>query len=103
MPGFKNGPEVTVVILATGVKYCRYGLPPAGCCKDPAPVWNAPDPRFGRQTPTSSSLPHSPKLGVHGNPLLQLVVPVICHPPTSKSSSRPAFPANGFPLPNGSS
>src|SRR3954471_4204114 len=87
-------------MLATGVKngcMCLMGS------NFPAPTWKDPDPLLGRQTPTSSSPPHSPKVGVHGKPLLQLVVLVICQPPMRASSSRPALPANLFPLPNGNS
>src|SRR5947209_15767198 len=87
-------------MFATGVKYgwmCLMGS------NFPAPIRNEPEPRFGRQTPVSCSPLHSPKLGVQGNPLLQLVVLVICHPPINASSIRLALPAKLFPLPNGNS
>src|ERR1700733_13483481 len=97
-PGSAKGPPVLVTISATGVKngtVCVIGL------KEPAPVWKDPVPLFGRQTPTSSSGPHSLKLGVHGRPLPHVVVPASSQPPIRRSSARLEFPANAFPRPNG--
>src|SRR5271154_387923 len=99
-PGSANGPPVFVVILATEVKNDTSWVMGSN---EPAPVWKEPVPLSGRHTPTSSSPPHSAKLGVQGSPLLQFVVPVICHPPTIRSSARLELPANVFPLPKGSS
>ena len=59
-----------------------------------------PCPLFGRHTPTSCLLfRNSLKLGVHGKPPLQFVVPVICQPPMIRSSALPEFPAKIFPFP----
>src|SRR5262249_55515446 len=67
------------------------------------PSLNEPDTLSGRQGPASEILPHSPIVGVHGKPPLQLVVLLICHPPMIRSVARPALPRNRFPRPNGSS
>src|SRR5690348_12201758 len=78
--------------------------PPSGCgvkkgtqwlitSSEPGPVGKLPLPRSGRQTPTSSSLPHTDVLGVHGNPLLQLVVVLSSQPPITASRARPALAA----------
>src|SRR5215469_4218070 len=103
IPGSANGPPLFAVISGTGVKNARYGFPPDGCCSEPTPVCKDPLPWSGRHTPTSCSLPQLLKLGVQGNPPLQFQVPETCHPPMSRSSARPAFPAKLLPFPKGSS
>src|SRR5579862_4798599 len=90
LPGSVKGPPSDV----SGVKYCRMGPPLAGCTSGPTPSGKEPDPLLGRQIDTSSSAPHSFVLGVHGNPLPHVVVPEICQPPITRSSTRREFPAN---------
>src|ERR1700730_84788 len=70
---------------------------------EPVPTWKEPDVMSGRQTPASCSAPHSPKLGVQGKPLLQLVVLLSCHPPTTESMARLEPPIYFLPFPNGNS
>src|SRR4030088_1949900 len=99
LPGSVKGPGL-VTILGSGVKKgttCVIGL------NFPAPTWKDPVPLLGRQIPTSSSPPHSLKLGVQGKPLPQVVVPLICQPPIMRSAPRPAPPAKNLFLPNGNS
>jgi hypothetical protein len=88
-----------VTISGTGVKK---GTTWVTGLKEPAPVWKDPVPLLGRQIDTSSSVPHSLKLGVQGEPLPQVVVPLICQPPMTRFSARPAPPPKGWPRPKGS-
>src|SRR5260370_22203390 len=99
-PGSTKGPVLDPVIAGIGVKYVTVRVMGSN---EPGPTWNEPDPLFGRQTFTSSSIPHAavgfivlvpspPKVGVQGRPPLHLVVLVNLYPPTRQFLRRPELP-----------
>src|SRR5436853_6548405 len=96
-----TGNALGSTMRGTGVKKVRVWFTGSS---GPTPNFIEPFALFGRHGPLpSKKAPHSLILGVHGRPLLQLVVLLTCQPPITRSLARPTPLKYDFPFPKGSS